>query len=557
MKKYKYILVILLSVIVLFLVVAYKEDTIAELALENDQLVLKTGSKYDPEILKPWYNWEDGKYHIFLPSYLKDLESFTNEDGTKQLPLEQEIEYAGNQIVVHKSANLPALYINTESQSNYLLHSDKEIKEAGEIKLINNEGISVSELEMEYITGRGNSTFDFDKKPYTLKLKSSVSFLGMEPGNKWVLLANSYEGTKVIYKMMLDMAANIGLQYTPEAQWVDLYMNGEYVGNYLLCKALYIGQGSVDIPGGILIEKDTPAYYMFETEKFLMEEQFTFTIKHYENTTEEELAGLTEYFNHINGLIKAGDKEAWNYLDTDSLAKVFLMYEIAYNSDANVTSTYFYKQTGNNLLMCGPVWDFDGSFGESNEQWTNYNGTVLDIKNNPDRVERYLAWNDILYENDAEYYEKVVNHYKSLLPYLEFLVEEGIDQYVDYIEDSVQMDMIRWDYGENTAGHYSTLDNNIRYLKFFLSKRISMLNERWGLEAYSEPELANGEVHKVTFEVDGQVVHEEMVKDGEFLTNIPQAEEGKCWMYSRDCQLYNEYLPVYEDMSLYMDVYEE
>lgn len=547
MKKIGLIFCIIISIIILLVVVVPQDSTTVTIGVEEDALVLKVGDEEDPEILKAWYDEEENKYHFFLPAYLKNVTSIENEDKTEAFMLEEEIEYGGNNIIVHKSSNLPALFVNTETESNEMLHSDKEIKEAGEIKIMGSKGSCLFDNEIEYITGRGNSTWDFEKKPYTLKLKEKTSLYGMEPGKKWVLLANAYEGTKIMYKMMLDLAEYMGLEHTPEAEWVDLYMNGEYKGNYLLCKAVYVGEGSVDISGA-LVEKDSPDYYLMEENGFLLNDNLTFSIKDTKDITEEEVSGLAAYFSYIDGLLRAGNKEYLKYLDINSAISRFLIDEISYNSDANITSCFFYKEKNSNLLMSGPVWDFDGAFGESNGRWANYKASVLEIYDSY-RGDVYLDWTDLLYKNDAEYVQKVIEKYKSIEPYLQHLLEKGIDEYAAYVKESVQMDMIRWDYGSNTAGHYSTFENNVRYLKFFLSERIAMLNERWGVENSYNLALANGKMHTITYELDGEV-YKETVKDGSFLPESIYDNEEIDWIYERDGQSCSEYLPIYEDMTL-------
>lgn len=546
MKKVKLIAWISLSVIAMLVVLMWERPS-AVIMLENNYPVMKLDCAGYKETLKAWYQ-EDGSCHFFLPAYAEDVEKVMLEGDAGKYSLQEEIFFAGAPVKIHVSSNLPAVFIDTKSGNNAVLDEDKELKEAGTVKIVSCEGEFLFKDEMDYITGRGNSTWNFDKKPYTLKLKNAVSLCGMKPGEKWVLLANAYEGTKISYKMVLDMAEHMGLEYTPEAEWVDLYMNGEYRGNYLLCKAIYIGSGSVDIAGGgILLEKDFPDYFEDEEHGFIINDGLTFSVKAPSDITGEEIKNIAEAFQEIDILLREGNKTCLDYLHTDSMINRFLIDELAYNSDTGITSTFFYKKPDSAQIMSGPVWDYDGSFGESNGEWLNYEGSVLDIKNSS-RGYMYLDWVNLLYENDEDFHDAVVNRYQEIQPYLQGLLENGIDEYADYIRASVEMDMIRWDYGENTAGHYSSFENNVRFLKFFLAKRMSLLNTRWGLEQQEEPVLGNGEVHTVRFELDGNV-YEEQVQDGDFLQNLPEIE-GVVWRYSWDERRYSEFLPIFEDMTL-------
>ena len=93
------------------------------------------------------------------------------------------------------------------------------------------------------IKGRGNSTWSMPKKPYNMTIykddtynkKDSVKFIqnGVK-SKKWTLLANYFDNALIRNKIAFDLAKamKIGL----DSQFVDLWMNGEYLGNYLLCQ---------------------------------------------------------------------------------------------------------------------------------------------------------------------------------------------------------------------------------------------------------------------------------------------------------------------------------
>ncbi len=545
MKKIVLLCSLICSVSITLVLLILSKPT-AILTTENNSLVLKTTCHFHQETLKVWHNETNDTYHFFLPAYMRNLQCIKLE-GTSQKYTPDELEYSGTPVEIHFSSNLPAVFITTESADNTTLQDDKNYKEPGQIKTINNNGEVHFSSELEYITGRGNSTWDFEKKPYTLKFTTASSPCDMTPQKKWVLLANAYEGTKISYKMMLDLASYMGLEHTPEARWIDLYMNGEYQGNYLLCQAIDLNSGCIDIPNGILVEKDFPDYYADEEYGFTLNDILTFSIKAPGIVTEEQIDSISKYFHIVDSLIREGDTSYTTYLDTDSVATHFLFDELAYNSDSCITSTFFYKEMDDGPLVMNPVWDFDGAFGETNGQWTNYEGTILDIINTY-RSGMYLDWYNQLYENDIEFQDNVIATYSNMLPYLEYLVNDGINEYASYIYDSVYMDMIRWDYGENTAGHYASFENNVRYLKFFLSKRIETLNHRWGLTSAKLYELGNGDIHTVTYESNG-TSYEEEVPDGSFLPPLP-IFEGQNWHYQRDKVEYSPYLPVLEDMCL-------
>ena len=106
---------------------------------------------------------------------------------------------------------------------------------------------SQENLELEYLRGRGNSTWTFAKKPFKFKLKNSTDLLGMGANKHWVLLANAYDGTMVRNRIVGYMGRMLGMDFTPMYTPVDLVVNGEYRGSYTLAHQVRIGKTRVNI----------------------------------------------------------------------------------------------------------------------------------------------------------------------------------------------------------------------------------------------------------------------------------------------------------------------
>ncbi|MDE7247129.1 MAG: CotH kinase family protein, partial [Lachnospiraceae bacterium] len=250
------------------------------------------------------------------------------------------------------------------------------------------------------------------------------------------------------------------------------------------------------------------------------------------------------------------------YIDTDSFARRFFIEETALNSDAFITSCYFYKKRNDNRIYAGPLWDFDSVLGESDSVdheemgnvWLNYDETTVLSMDENRATTAVLPWDEQLYEL-PEYRNILERTYRKLLPQFEALLNEQIDIYADQVRQSVALDSIRWDYAETEAGHYSSFDNNIRYMKFFLAKRINFLNRQFGLEEYPY-ENTSGAAHNITCVIGGQEIIIP-VEDGSFLNPdmLPpyDKENHTGWIYEWDHTPLSEYLPVYEDLTLYLE----
>ena len=607
-KYRRYLLSICGIFVVLFLLI-FSEKFSNTLYLGFDGVQFRVRLKGRTEYVRSWES--EGISYFFLPSYMNSEKlcwegddllikpSAENLRGKAcEIPWGQEFDcdlvtkegdviWTGVFCFLH-SQNIPSMYIQIEEERLEEIFGDKALQYAADMTLVSeNGGVSYSS-ELEYITGRGNSTWSQEKKPFTIKLKENASLLGMDSGKSWVLLANAYEGTKIMYKMTLDIANQMGIPYVSGMQWIDLYINGDYMGNYLLAEKVKVGSGRVeiedlkaendviyednkiglyqesntkgyDVPfspdnltGGYLIEKDYPGYYERENCGFVTKRGYTFSIKGPSNASRHEMNYISDYIQTIDDMMSQRDESVLQYIDKDSFYKKYLVDEIALNSDTNVTSAYFYKKRDCNTLFAGPPWDYDGAYGESGEVWMDYTQTVLDV--NPLRNSETIAldWNNAIYEM-ADNQSEIAELYKDIRPLYEKMLKSGIDTYAECIRDSIEMDMIRWDYGASQAGYYENYDNSVRYLKFFLTKRLQWMDERFGTIG-DYPELSvTDEVHVVKVHIGDNVIEIEK-NDGDCILMdempaLPRQYED--YYYVRDNRKFSAFLPVYEDLDIY------
>lgn len=513
--------------------------------------------------------------------------------GGQSYDIERRYEYRfewGNveeegDLVFMQSANIGTVYIETESNSMEQIDQDKEYQEAGLILVKDPAGETCYGGLLSSIKSRGNATWNTEKKSYAIKLSKEADLFEMGEGKNWILLSNVYDGNKLQNKLCLDMAADIGLAYTPESEWVDLYLNGQYMGNYLLCEKIEIGENRIhiaeleeptkqlngdlqgmerfdtqtqrgilaeknpeDITGGYLIEKDS---YYDSVSGFMTEEENGFSIKSPQYATKEQVDYIADYVQQIEDLVLSGQEEAFAYLDLDSLVSRYLLDEVVLNYDFGVTSMYFYKDMGDPKLYAGPVWDYDGCMGAG---VFNNPKVLAALEIQDHRREKSLTWYPYLYENQI-FYDAVVQRYHSQVrPYILSLIEDGgkIDQYAEIIRPSIRQDIIRWPYGEYGAGHYESFDNNVRYIKYFLGKRLRFLDKQW-LGEDNRYDLENKEIqHTVTFQSD-LGTERILILDGEGVLDTPEhlLKAGEWWYNERNQRALYPDIPVYEDVAYY------
>lgn len=548
---------------------------------EAGQPVLTVRADSVQKQIYPWYNASDEKYYFFLPSFVTERENYVKNTMDRDF-------------VCLKSENIPAVFIDTESGNMEYLLENKENEERGAISIIDAGGNVQYFGTLERISGRGNSSWEkYTKKPYSIKLRESENLLGMGKGKKWNLLPIWREGNKMNTKVVFDMAKILGVPYTPECTWIDLFLNGEYAGIYLLTEAVTVGEERVDIydleeenrrlnekieeaaafsedgkkgyeiingedlSGGYLIEKDLNSYYEQESCGFTTESGKPFTIKAPKHASRQQVTYVKDYMQMIENLIMDHNMEYLNYIDLDSFVGRFLIDEISLNCDANVTSMYFYKDKGEDLIHAGPIWDYDGAMGEVNSGFmegmcVDYRGSTIQYFRSEEDT---LGWNASMYEDEI-FYERMRESYSQALPEFEEILENQIDEYADQIRKSVEMDRVRWfeeDTRDDYPGHYQSFDNNVKYLKFFLANRLNYLNERWEIPYRQLEAKTSGEMHQVIFRNGETTVEIWQIPDGETIMEPPQLDEEQYWgwYYEHSVEKLRGEIPVYEDVVLF------
>lgn len=275
----------------------------------------------------------------------------------------------------------PLLTINTKNGTP-ITSKDDYMDATIKIESRDNKG-AIKEKLMEAdteIKGRGNSTWGMEKKPYKLKLKESAQVLGMPKNKHWVLLANYSDKTLMRNELAFEISRRMGFAWTPRIQYVDVVLNGEYIGNYMLGEHIRVDKNRVNIPelktadtditGGYLLEiderKGEPVW--FET----LEAKMTFCVNTPEDIPANQKEYISNYIQNIENIIYGKEdanpiEELPKYLDMKSFIDYLLLNELSKNVDGNLRlSTFVYKNRGDDKLYFGPVWDYDIAFGNVN-----------------------------------------------------------------------------------------------------------------------------------------------------------------------------------------------
>lgn len=455
---------------------------------------------------------EDNLLYVFLPSYaeLSHLEVQLNTkeeiyvDSTLltgetrcdgfELDVPYDLTFVDRtlktplQLEFVRSGGVAALYIQTESGNVEAIHADADYRESGKLWLFDADGTLNYSGTLDSIGGRGFSSWVNPKKPYNITLSNRGNLLGMGSSWKWVLIANAYDKTNLRDKIVYDTAAQVGLAGSPECEFVDLYLNGEYAGLYLLSEKVEIDSERVDItnPGG-----DITGGYLFElqlpTRINITENAFTTQAGQLVKTrdpkcNEAQLTYLSEQVQQLENAILAQDGvdpvsgKSWlDLIDLDSWAKKYLIEEVFENMDAGAASQYFYKDSDSvdSRFYAGPVWDYDYAIGNGDESALNPRCFLANRWWK--KANNYTPWYAALYEK-PEFYQRVTELFQqAFLPVLNELTETRINELAAQIAPASEMNRLRWlsEYGETQVAERT------EFMRSFLAQRTDFLTGAW------------------------------------------------------------------------------
>ncbi len=481
---------------------------------------------------------DQGKKYLFLPSWA-DAE-------------EEAGRYQGEGVTVMQSENLPNLEVDTASGSLAYVCQDKGNTDKGNLRVTMPDGTQSYEGVIAEWRTRGNSTWTLDKKAFQLKLSVEADLLGMGAAKTWILLANGFDETGIRNTIALRMAADAGLSFTPECRPVDLYCNGEYQGNYLLCEKIQVGEERVDIGEGFLVERELQdryevAVYLEGRKGFVTERGDCYLIENPKEPTAEQEEWIGRLIQQAEDAVFSGDgihpvtgKHWSEYLDRDSFVRKYLLEEVTKNYDGGVTSAFYYVPEGEKRIYAGPAWDYDAIFG---------NFVMDEMNSNPEGVTELAdhIFGSDLYSalmQQEDFRREVFSCFERVYqPLLEKLLAGGIDELAAQTERSVEMDHVRWREMDNRHQYYESYEDNLRYLKYFVEKRLRFLQEVW----------VDGLVYRtVTLRVEGSDWRKFYVKDGALLGDVPVPflnDRLFIGWYGENGRKYDPYRPVYEDMT--------
>ena len=263
----------------------------------------------------------------------------------------------------------------------------KGVDYTGSATLIKNGIREIDGARLDKFGVRGSASSTYPKKPYNLRFATppTVPVFGMGTDRSWTLLAMYVDQSFVRDKTALDMGRKLsGMTWNPDSEYVELFVNSEYKGAYLMVEKVRIDgdKVNVDKDTGMIMETDMPT--VSDSTKGLQNVSGWLGLRLQGAGQLWRLGGhhVAEAVGHLEeacggGVVplrqRVAARTTTNTIDRDSAADFHLAQEFFKDIDADFWRSKYFSwdmvngSCGNELcdgrLHFGPVWDFGQSVG--------------------------------------------------------------------------------------------------------------------------------------------------------------------------------------------------
>lgn len=296
------------------------------------------------------------------------------------------------------SSLLPIVVVNTNG--NTIVNDPKVMADMGIIYNGPGNRNYMTDTPNDYngkigIEYRGNYSLSLPQKPYAFETWDvngtaiNSSLLGLPAENDWLLLANYNDKSFARNVVPFHLFDSMG-HYATRTRLVDVVMNGEYHGIYLLCEKIKRDSARVDISkltpieitepdmtGGYMLKFD----YWDNTNSWQLNNSpigypgLDIHMVHVEPQMAElvpqQLTYIHDYIDDFETALYSPNFTDPNlgyraYIGVGSFVDYLIIGELTRNVDGYKKSRYFYKDKNKldgtvRKLKAGPVWDFDWS----------------------------------------------------------------------------------------------------------------------------------------------------------------------------------------------------
>lgn len=432
---------------------------------------------------------------IMLPEHLKEVTDGVvkqHEAWPKESPEATGLDESGN-----LSTHLPLIILRTQGQEipGALGRTAEDL--CCEYAIIDNpngvnrSGDEPTQTGRMAISIRGNSSRQFPKKQYAVKLVDDVglpvkqALLGMPAESTWVLNGSYIDHSQIRNYMMYTLSGEI-MDYAPrcrlaEVMLTDAQGNMIYQGLYTLIEKPKVSEARLNLAAYDPAYRETSfliqmnAYIEGIEIPHLMPEGIPVVYRSelkYPDSLEVTASSAdyirAEMLDFEKALYDADHTGDWSRVesmtDLESFVDYYIINEFFQNYDAGRRSTYLHKGLGGKIVM-GPVWDFDSAF--DNFVHAAMGNDWLDVKTTI--YYHYLTKCPAFVEQVSKRYVQLRNSILSEENLLEF-----IDGCNDYLGTAVDRNCDQWYAGDRTL-----YDEDITSMKDFVIRRGNWMDDNF------------------------------------------------------------------------------
>jgi hypothetical protein len=360
--------------------------------------------------------------------------------------------------------------------------------------------------------GRGNYSWSFSKKSFTLKLDKKTDLCGMGKSKKWALISSAYDKSLLRTSAAFDLGSKLGnMAWTPSAKPVDLYINGSYRGSYLLVERITIDENRVDIDelangpeqdptGANNKQPNISGGYILEWD-FRKSADHNVSAGHRgwvgikEPEDEDDDTGITkQQVHYVNTYLDATDKalygsswksdsKGWKkYIDEPSAVDYYIAQEIMKPVDGNMWASVYMYKARNGKLFFGPMWDYDLAAGSADRAGNTKGATGWYLKNKVSTTAKQSSstWFNRL-NDDPDFQKAVKARWHEVYPQLR-TEDAFLGSQRAVIKKSADANFDKWDVHAHISSAQvvkGSWSKEVSYLRGWLKDRISWMNKQY------------------------------------------------------------------------------